>query len=83
MEEAQSRGKSNPPGEDEELFYPLDEELQNYIVFLNHFPQVDQCKDEKTQRLVALNFGTFNFTLKTLGHACQQAFCAPQSSSET
>ena len=33
MEEAQSRGKSNPPGEDEELFYPLDEELQNYIVF--------------------------------------------------
>ena len=33
MEEAQARGKSNPPGEDEELFYPLDEELQNSIVF--------------------------------------------------
>ena len=33
MEEAQSRGKSNPPGKDEELMYPLDEELQNYIVF--------------------------------------------------
>lgn len=30
---AQERGFSNPVGPDEELIYPLDEELQNYIVF--------------------------------------------------
>ena len=30
---AQERGFSNPVGPDEKLIYPLDEELQNYIVF--------------------------------------------------